>query len=71
MRRIVVGISGASGSIYGYTALRVLREIGGVETHLVLSRQAKRTIELETDKSAADFEELADVVHRDARPTSV
>ena len=66
MRRIVIGISGASGSIYGYTALRALREVGGVETHLVLSGQAKQTIELETDKTAADFERLADVVYSDA-----
>ncbi len=65
MRRIVIGISGASGSIYGYTALRALREIGGIETHLVLSDAAKRTIELETELRYADFETLADVVHRD------
>lgn len=66
MRRIVIGISGASGSAYAYAALRALRELGGVETHLVLSGQARRTIELETDKTAADFEALADVVYDDA-----
>ena len=64
MRRIVIGISGASGSIYGYRALAALRE-AGIETHLVLSAQARRTIELETDKSVRDFEELARAVHRD------
>ena len=37
MRRIVVGISGASGSAYGYMALQALRSIGGIETHLVLT----------------------------------
>jgi flavin prenyltransferase len=66
VRRIIVGVSGASGSSYGYTLLRVLRERPDVETHLVLSRAAKRTIELEMDGiGAEDFEALADVVHRD------
>ncbi|MBC5815998.1 MAG: UbiX family flavin prenyltransferase [Candidatus Eremiobacteraeota bacterium] len=65
MRRIVVGISGASGSIYGYAALSALRAAGDVETHLVLSGQARRTIELETAYTAADFQALADVVHSD------
>lgn len=64
MRRIVIGISGASGSIYGYRALEALKG-AGVETHLVLSEQARRTIELETNKSGADFEALASAVHRD------
>jgi 4-hydroxy-3-polyprenylbenzoate decarboxylase len=64
MRRIVIGISGASGSIYGYRALEALKA-AGVETHLVLSRQARRTIELETDKSVRDFEALAAAVHED------
>ncbi|MDP9024540.1 MAG: UbiX family flavin prenyltransferase [Candidatus Eremiobacteraeota bacterium] len=65
MRRIVVGISGASGSIYGHAALVALRDAAGIETHLVLSTQARRTIELETSYTAADFERLADVVHSD------
>lgn len=64
MRRIVIGVSGASGSIYAYRALEALRE-ASVETHLVLSGNAARTIELETDKSVRDFEALASVVHRD------
>ena len=64
MRRIVIGISGASGSVYGYKALEAARA-GGIESHLVLSAQARRTIELETDKSVRDFESLASVVHRD------
>ena len=65
MRRVIVGITGASGSIYGYTLLRVLRECRDVETHLVLSNQAMRTIELETDKKREDFEALATAVHDD------
>ena len=65
MRRIVIGISGASGSAYGYMALQALRAIGGVETHLVLTDAARRTISLETDLAGDAFEALADVVHRD------
>lgn len=64
MRRIVIGISGASGSIYGYRALETLRD-AGVETHLVLSLQARSTIELETDKTVREFESLASAVHAD------
>ncbi|NNM98293.1 MAG: 3-octaprenyl-4-hydroxybenzoate carboxy-lyase, partial [Candidatus Eremiobacteraeota bacterium] len=65
MKRIIVGISGASGSAYGYMALQALRAIGGVETHLVLSSAALRTISLETDLTVEDFHSLADVVYRD------
>jgi flavin prenyltransferase len=64
VRRIIIGISGASGSAYGYMALQALRAIGGVETHLVLSDAARRTIELEMEMTTDDFEALADVVHR-------
>ncbi len=64
MRRIVIGVSGASGSIYAYRALEALRG-AGVETHAVFSGQARRTIELETDKSVRDFEALAHTVHHD------
>ncbi len=65
MKKIVVGISGASGSIYGYAALRALRAADDVETHLVLTASARRTIALETQLDPADFEALADVVYRD------
>ena len=64
MRRIIIGITGASGSLYGYMVLQALRAIGGIETHLVLTSAARRTIQLETDMTADDFESLADVVHR-------
>jgi 4-hydroxy-3-polyprenylbenzoate decarboxylase len=64
MRKIVVGVSGASGSAYAFAALRALRA-AGVEIHLVLSMQARKTIELETEHVAADFEALAHVVYRD------
>ena len=62
-RRIVVAITGASGAVYGIRTLEVLRTLGGVETHLVISNSGKLTIGLETDRSVADVEALADVVH--------
>ena len=46
-------------------ALQALRSIGGVETHLVLTKAARRTIEIETEMTGDEFEALADVVHRD------
>jgi polyprenyl P-hydroxybenzoate/phenylacrylic acid decarboxylase-like protein len=61
--RLVVAITGASGSIYGIRLLELLRERSEVETHLVISPAGRRTLVHETDYSAADVEELADVVY--------
>ena len=61
MRRIIIGVSGASGRAFAYRALETLRDVPGIQTHLVVSRQAARTIELETKKTVKDFEALADV----------
>lgn len=61
--RLVVGISGASGVIYGIRLLEMLRDFEQVETHLVLSRYGRLNIELETDYQVKDVEALADVVH--------
>ena len=58
--RIIVGVTGASGSVYGWRLLEKLRARGGVELHLILSRSGERTAHLEMDKSAADFRSLAD-----------
>ncbi len=60
--RLVVGISGASGAIYGIRILEVLQRIG-VETHLVMSDSAKRTIVYETDFSISDVKSLAYKMH--------
>ncbi len=57
-RRIVVGISGATGPQYGIRLLQVLGELG-VETHLVLSRASHRNIALESDWTAEEVERLA------------
>ena len=58
--RIVLAISGASGAIYGIQALKLLRGLGTVETHLVISPAGARTIGEETDLTPAEVESLAD-----------
>lgn len=65
MRRIIVGMTGASGAILGVRVLQALAA-AGVETHLVLSKWAQRTIEHETDSSVKEVREMASVVHGDA-----
>lgn len=62
--RLVVGMSGASGVIYGIRMLEVLQGMDEVETHLVMSRAARQTIALETDWDPGKVEQLADVVHK-------
>jgi 4-hydroxy-3-polyprenylbenzoate decarboxylase len=62
--KIVIGISGASGAIYGIRMLEVLRMIPEVETHLIISNAAKQAIKFETDWDPKDVAELADVVHK-------
>ncbi len=51
--RLIVGISGASGAIYGVRLLQVLRDVTDIETHLVMSQAARQTLSLETDFSRA------------------
>jgi len=63
-QRIVIGISGSSGPHYGIRLLEALRSVGSIESHLVVSRAARRTIELETDTTVAAVEKLADVAYR-------
>ena len=63
MKRIIVGISGASGAIYGIRLLELLRADPEVETHLVMSSSAKRTIRIETDWIIEDVEALASETH--------
>jgi 4-hydroxy-3-polyprenylbenzoate decarboxylase len=61
--RLVVGISGASGVVYGLRALDACRELG-VESHLILSRAAALTLAQETGLSVAEANKRADVVHK-------
>jgi len=60
--RLIVGLSGASGVIYGIRALEMLREIG-VETHLIVSRAAEITLAHESSLKVAELLALADHVH--------
>jgi 4-hydroxy-3-polyprenylbenzoate decarboxylase len=62
MKRLIVGISGASGTIYGVRLLEVLRQ-AAVEVHLVMSGSARRVVELESDYTVAEIEALADYIH--------
>lgn len=62
-RRLIVGITGASGAIYGVRLLRLLKATN-IETHLVMSRSAKITLTQELDIGTAEVSALADVVHQ-------
>ena len=61
-RRMVVGISGASGVIYGVRLLQLLRKLE-IETHLVMSRSAQVTLAHESDYNVADIRAMASVCH--------
>jgi 4-hydroxy-3-polyprenylbenzoate decarboxylase len=63
LKRLIVGLSGASGVIYGIRLLEVLRGVKKVETHVIISHAAKRTIRLETDYAVSQVEALADKLY--------
>jgi len=62
-RRVVVGISGSTGSIYGIRLLQVLHTIPDVESHVIITPAAKRTLAHETEYSVSQVEALADVLY--------
>ena len=64
--RLVVGITGATSAVLGVRLLEVLGDLDGVETHLVMSRWARTSIELETGYSAREAAKLADVTYSEA-----
>ncbi len=64
MKKIIVGISGASGVIYGVRLLEKLREAGGVETHLIMSPTAQMNVGIETEMKPVDVIALADVAYK-------
>ncbi|MEA9389131.1 UbiX family flavin prenyltransferase [Acerihabitans sp. TG2] len=63
MKQLIVGITGASGAVYGVRLLQVLQTVDHVETHLVLSNAARQTLALETDYSVREVQAMADRVH--------
>jgi flavin prenyltransferase len=63
MKRLIVAMTGATGAPLGIHLLQTLREIPEVQTHLILSKWARATIELETPHTVREVHALADVVH--------
>ena len=63
MKRLIVGISGASGVIYGIRMLEILQAVEDVETHLVMSRFGRMNVEIETSYDLDYVEGLADQLH--------
>lgn len=64
-RRLVVAVTGASGAIYGARIMQLLHTVPDVETHLIVTSGARKTLAYETDVDPADLMDLADVVHRE------
>ncbi len=62
MRRLIVGMTGATGAVYGIRLLQALK-LAKVETHVVISKWARKTIEHETEKTYEDVRALASVAH--------
>jgi 4-hydroxy-3-polyprenylbenzoate decarboxylase len=62
-RRIVVAMTGATGAIYGVRLLEELRSVGGIETHVVISKAGTLSAAAELDRGRRELESLGDVVH--------
>ena len=65
-RKIVIGVTGASGTIYAIDLMKKLQEIANVETHVVFSAWAKKNLQLETKLSLTDIKDLADYFYSDS-----
>ena len=63
MRRLIIGISGATGAIYGVRLLQVLKSAPDIETHLVMSKAAERTVTYETELTIPQVRAMADVAY--------
>jgi len=63
MRRLIIGISGATGAIYGVRLLQVLKSAPDIESHLVMSKAAERTIAYETEFTIPQVRAMADVAY--------
>jgi flavin prenyltransferase len=64
-RRLIVGISGSTGAVYGARLLEVLHGVPDIETHLVMSAAARTTIEYEMERDPSEIAALADVLYDD------
>ncbi len=60
MKKLIIGLTGASGAIYGVRLLEVLKPVKNVETHLVMSAAARQTLSLETRYTVKEVQQLAD-----------
>ncbi len=63
MKKLIVGLTGASGAVYGVRLLQILQDVPEIETHLIISQAARQTLALETTYSLRDVQTLADVVY--------
>lgn len=63
MNNIIIGITGASGAIYGITLLKILRDLSNIQTHLIISKSAQITIKSETQYKIDEIIELANHYH--------
>ncbi len=61
--RLIIGMAGASGIVYGIRLLEIMKAVDGLETHLVMSKTARMNATIETDMKADQIEAIADVVH--------
>lgn len=68
--KLIIGISGATGSIYGIRLLEALKDLR-IETHLVMSSWAEKTIQIETDYKVEDVKSLATVVYAPTNQAAV
>jgi len=66
MRKIVIGVTGASGTIYALDLMKKFQSMKNVETHVVFSAWAKKNLQLETDMSLAEVKSLADYFYSDS-----
>ncbi|PCI48226.1 MAG: 3-octaprenyl-4-hydroxybenzoate carboxy-lyase [Alphaproteobacteria bacterium] len=64
--KLIIGIAGASGVIYGIRMLEILKTIPDVETHLIMSKTGRMNISLETDYAPGDVEDMADRVYKNS-----
>lgn len=63
MKRVIVGITGASGVIYGIRLIKALKRLKGVETHLIITPEGEKTIGIETSLKVNEVHKLADFVY--------